>query len=315
MHEGMKPTTSALFMPRRQFVRNLAAVSVAAASTLSPRAAEEPTDPQSTPVGSNIFGWSQYYQRDGKNVMEHLDEVMSALRDAGYDYLEGNVDTQRPENNLRLAERMRARGLKPVCLYTGGRLHEEGKAEKTVQTLLEAAKSCKEAGFTLIDCNPDPIGRDKTEAELSVQARAVQDIGAGLRKLGIRFAVHNHTPEMANHAREFHEMLNRTQPADVGLCYDIHWVYRGGITPADCLRQYGNRIASWHLRQSRNGIWWEDLDTGDIDFEAVARYVKEHHLTAPYTVELALEKGTKITRTVVENHRRSRQFVWRVFGS
>jgi hypothetical protein len=33
-----------------------------------------------------------------------------------------------------------------------------------------------------------------------------------------------------------------------------------------------------------------------------------------YSVELALEDGTKITRSAVENHRRSREFVRRVFG-
>ena len=32
-----------------------------------------------------------------------------------------------------------------------------------------------------------------------------------------------------------------------------------------------------------------------------------------YTVELAIENGTKITRGVVENHRRSRDYVREVF--
>ena len=34
-----------------------------------------------------------------------------------------------------------------------------------------------------------------------------------------------------------------------------------------------------------------------------------------YTVELAIENGTKITRTVVENHRRSRDYVRQTFGA
>jgi hypothetical protein len=74
-------------------------------------------------------------------------------------------------------------------------------------------------------------------------------------------------------------------------------------------------VVTWHLRQSRDGIWWEDLDTGDIDYAAVAQYAKEHHLARRFSVELALEPGTKITRSVVENHRRSREFVRRVFES
>ena len=85
--------------------------------------------------------------------------------------------------------------------------------------------------------------------------------------------------------------------------------------PLDGLKEYGERVVTWHIRQSRNGIWWEDLDTGDIDYAAVAQYAREHHLPRRFSVELALEAGTKITRSVVENHRRSREFIRRVFES
>ena len=83
----------------------------------------------------------------------------------------------------------------------------------------------------------------------------------------------------------------------------------------DALEQYGDRVVTWHLRQSRNGVWWEDLDSGDIDYVAVAKYARDHRLARRFTVELALEPGTRITRSVVENHRRSREYVRRVFES
>ena len=85
--------------------------------------------------------------------------------------------------------------------------------------------------------------------------------------------------------------------------------------PMDALKQYGDRVVTWHLRQSRDGVWREDLDTGDIDYQAVAQYARAHRLPRRFTVELALEPGTKITRSVVENHRRSREYVRRVFES
>jgi inosose dehydratase len=295
---------------RRSFLKSAGTALLACAAAKTRISAEEPK----IPVGSNIYGWSQYYQRDGKNVNEHLDEVLSALRDAGYDYLEAFMDVNRPENNARLAERMRAKGLRPICLYTGARLHEPGGALETVQKLLEASRAAQKAGFTVINCNPDPIGREKTDTELDTQAGALGEFGAGLVKLGMKLGIHNHTPEMLNEAREFHHMLKRTNPDHVGLCYDVHWVHRGGMPVEDCLRLYGSRIVSWHLRQSRDGVWWEDLDSGDIDYALAAAFARKHRLTAPYTVELAIEKGTKITRSAVENHRRSRDFVRRVFG-
>ena len=87
------------------------------------------------------------------------------------------------------------------------------------------------------------------------------------------------------------------------------------MQPADALREYGDRVVTWHLRQSRDRIWWETLDTGDVDYVWIAQYAKEHQLPRRFTVELALEAGTKVTRTVAENHRLSREYVRKVFGA
>jgi len=268
---------------------------------------------QKTLVGSNIYGWGQYAQRENRKL--DVGEVIAALRDTGYDYLESNMDSARPEENARFAEQLRAKGLQPVSLYTGGRFHEAGRAGQVVARLLAAAKVCAQAGFVVLSCNPDPIGRPKTEEELKTQAAALEEFGQGLNALGLKLGVHNHTPEMANGAREFHYNFDHTGAGVVGFCFDVHWVWRGGVQPLDALREYGLRVVTWHLRQSRQGIWWEDLDTGDIDYAAVAQYAKDHQLARRFSVELALENGTKITRSVVENHRRSREFVRRVFGA
>ena len=264
-------------------------------------------------VGSNVYGWTQYYQREKKPF--DAGEVMSALRDAGYDYLETFLDAGQPDNNARLAEQMKAKGLKPVTLYTGARLHEPDKAKEVIKSLLAAARVCQEAGFRCWSCNLDPIGREKTDEELKNQVAALKDLCAGLKEIGLRLGVHHHLPEMANKAREFHYVFRNTDPALVGFCYDVHWVFRGGIKPMDALKEYGDRVVSWHIRQSRNGVWWEDLDTGDVDYAEVAKYAQTHKLPRRFTVELALENGTQITRSAVENHRRCREFVRRVFGA
>jgi inosose dehydratase len=269
--------------------------------------------PPKTLVGSNIYGWGQYAQRDKKKL--DVVEVIAALRDCGYDYLESWMDVGQPDENGRLAEQMRAKGLQPVSLYVGGRLHEADKTQEVVANIVTAARVCRQAGFSVISCNADPIGREKTDAELKTQAAALSELGEGLNALGLKLGVHQHLPEMANHGREFHYNFRHNKPEVVGWCYDVHWVWKGGIAPLDALKEYGERVVTWHLRQSRNGIWWEDLDRGDVDYEAVATYAKEHRLARRFSVELALEKGTKVTRSVVENHRRSRECVRRVFES
>jgi inosose dehydratase len=301
---------------RREFLRRTGAAALAGALTsvaLAIPAAEEKPKPPLL-VGSQIYGWGQYYQRMKKDLNANLDEVLSALRDCGYDYAEGTMDASRPENNLKFAEQLKARGLKPVCIYTGARLHEAGEADRNVERLLLAAASCQRAGFSVINCNADPIGREKTEEELKVQAAALRKLGAGLKAQGLRLGIHHHTPELVNQAREFHYVFRHTPPELVGFCFDVHWVYRGGLDPMQALQEYYGRVVSWHLRQSRNGVWWEDLDKGDVDYEAIAKYAKARGVPPIYSVEMALEANTKITRSVVENHRRCCEFVKTVFG-
>ena len=300
---------------RREFIRQLGSA-VTLAATMSPLARSLAADSpraaaQKTLVGSNIYGWGQYAERDKKKL--DVEEVIAALRDTGYDYLETFMDLGRPEENGEFAEQLRAKGLRPVSLYTGARLHEAAQAGAVVAKILAAAKVCHQAGFQVISCNADPIGREKTEEELKTQAAALSELGEGLNALGLKLGVHHHMPEMANHAREFHYNFDHTKPTVVGWCYDVHWVWKGGVMPLDALKQYGDRVVTWHLRQSCDGVWWEDLDTGDVDYAAVAEFARAHDLPRRFTVELAIEGGTKITRSVVENHRLSREFVRKVF--
>jgi inosose dehydratase len=288
-------------LTRRRFLQ------VTALSTLAaqiPRAAEA----KPMLIGSQLYVWGQYYAHEKKTY--DLDEILSALRDMGFNYAENSTDPSHlAEVSVSFAEKLRAKGLKPISMYSGGRFHDE-KGVETAEKFANAAKTFRESGYSILVCNPDPIGRPKTEAELETQAKNIALAGAALKKAGVTLALHHHTPEFANNAAEYHSNFRKTKPDEIGFCYDVHWVFRGGnIQPQEALRDYGDRVATWHLRQSREKIWWEDLDTGDLDYAWVGKYAKEHGLPRNYTVELALENATKITRSCVENHRRSLEFV------
>ncbi|MBN8246970.1 MAG: sugar phosphate isomerase/epimerase [Verrucomicrobia bacterium] len=304
-------------MNRRQFLTATAASGMLSCLPESAAATRVTTiAPRLKPplIGSQLYGWGQYYEREGRDLSAHLDEVLSALRDAGYDYAEGSLDVAHPSHNARFAERLKKKGLRPVSLYSGGAFHVLGKASETAERIAVAAREAAKSGFAILNVNPDPIGRDKTDAELIIQAEALVELGEALRTLGMKLGIHHHTPELANGAKEFHSNFTHCPRDLVGFCYDVHWVYRGGIAPAECLPRYGDRVVSWHLRQSRDQIWWEDLDTGDLDYAAVASFVRANRLPAFYTVELAIEPGTRITRSVVANHARSRDFVKQTLG-
>lgn len=301
--------SSPQLLQRRQF---LAALAIAS-STAACRTTSSPAKAKGL-VGTQLYGWGQYYQRDRKKITEHYPEVLSAVRDCGYDYVETSLGITQPDQAARFAELAKGKGLQVTCFYTGARLHEPRSAEEVIPKIVAAAKAVKPFGTRIINCNPDPIGREKTDAELRTQAENLSQLGRQLNALGIKLGVHNHTPEMKNKAREFHSNFRHTPANAVGFCFDVHWVWRGGVMPLDALTLYGERIVSWHLRQSRDGIWWEDLDAGDIDYSPISWQAEDMKLPRVFTVELALEPGTKITRSVVENHRRSRAWVRQTFG-
>lgn len=305
----MKTTLDCRRLTRRDFVAR-SSLALGAVAALPGLGAAEAVA-KKTLFGSNVYGWTQYYSRDKKPF--NVDEVIAALADCGYDYLENFMDGN-PDGNAKFAEKLRAKGMRPVSLYTGAALHEAAKAKDNVAKLLKTCKACKEAGFEVISCNPNPIGRAKTDEELKTQAEALVEFGKGLNELDLKLGIHHHLPEMQNGAKEFHYVFRNTPPDVVGFCYDVHWVFKGGIQPMEALQLYGDRVVTWHLRQSREGVWWEDVDTGEVDYEAVAKYARDHKLPRRFTVELALEGKTKITRSAVENHRRSLEYVKKVFG-
>ena len=181
---------------RRSFIGQLGAVLLAGPavmSTLPGEAAQNrPAGEGKGLVGSNIYGWGQYAQRENRKL--DIDEVISALRDCGYNYLENFMDLIHPEENGAFAAKLRSKGLQPVSLYTGARLHEADKTGEVIAKVLAAAKMAHEAGFTVLSCNADPIGREKTEAELKTQARALTELGQGLT------AIRNEVGHAPSHA-------------------------------------------------------------------------------------------------------------------
>ena len=80
------------------------------------------------------------------------------------------------------------------------------------------------------------------------------------------------------------------------------------------LAAYGSRLVTWHLRQSRDNVWLEELADGDIDYRWIARQADERRLPRLFEVEIALAPNTHLTRDAIANHRRSRDYVRSVFG-
>jgi len=268
-----------------------------------------------TVVGTQLYGWTQPLNfPDSPPLLERLDDTFAAIRRAGFENVESGVDMAANDAFRAALER---HGLGFASAYSGGTFHIEAEAEASLDMLVGAARIARDAGVRVINCNPSPKagGEEKTDAELALQARMLDRCGAELATLGIRLALHNHTPAMRSGAREVHSNLRNTQPAHVWLNADVEWIHHGGGDPLAFLEEYGDRTASLHLRDAVGTRWVQALGEGELDFAAFAALLRRKGFAGPISLELATQPETEITRSFEENHRVSREFIRRVFGA
>jgi inosose dehydratase len=267
------------------------------------------------------YAWGVFYQREGRDFNASLDANLAEVKASGIDGFEPGVGgLQQIE---QMATLLKKHGLEMRSLYANSTLHEAGQADKSIEEVVAAAGKARESiGTRIIVTNPSPIRwgtpEDKTDEQLKTQAAALNKLGARLRQMGLTLAYHNHDMELRQAAREFHHMMVGTDPANVTLCLDAHWVYRGAgnsqVALFDILELYGPRITELHLRQSQQGVWSEVFGPGDIDYDRLAGRLLKIGVKPLLVLEQAVEKGTPNTMKAVEAFPKSTQAVRRIFA-
>ncbi|MDI9431605.1 MAG: sugar phosphate isomerase/epimerase [Planctomycetota bacterium] len=262
-------------------------------------------------VACNAYSWSVFYQRQGRNFDRSLDEGLAEVAASGLDGFEPSfADVAQVE---RLAPLQKKHGLEMRSFYVNSTLHEADRADESIRQILAVAPIAKEAGARIVVTNPNPLAwggaQDKNDEQLKVQAAALNRLGAELKKLGLTLAYHNHDMELRQAAREFHHMMLGTDPTNVTLCLDAHWVYRGAgnsqVALFDVVKLYGRRIGELHLRQSQGDVWTEAFGPGDIDYRALAEMLRQASVRPHVVLEQAIETGSPNTMTPLEAFKES----------
>jgi inosose dehydratase len=271
-------------------------------------------------VACNQYPWGTFYAREKKDFNALLDSGLAEVKASGNDGFEPGVGgLQQVE---QMAPLLKKHGLEMQSLYVNSTLHDPAQVDKSMEEVLAAAAKAKAVGTRIIVTNPSPLRwggpENKTDEQLKVQAAALDKLGIGLRKMGLILAYHNHDIELRNAAREFHHMMVGTDPANVTLCLDAHWIYRGSgnsqVALFDVLKLYGPRIAELHLRQSQNGVWTEAFGPGDIEYPRLAAYLLQIGVKPLLVLEQAVEAGSPKTMNAVEAFQKSTQYTREVFA-
>ncbi|WP_080240641.1 sugar phosphate isomerase/epimerase family protein [Spirosoma rigui] len=304
---------------RRHILASLAALGGASLLPNNALALSRPAGKR-YPLSCNAYTWNTFYQRAQKRWMADPDASLTEYVKTGltaYEPSFTHVDEVR-----KLAPFLKTYRLTMPSLYVNSTLHRTSDAQQSIEAVLAIADAAKPLGTRIIVTNPDPIKwgseDDKTDADLTRQAANLDRLGAELRRRGLILAYHTHAPEHRQAAREFHHMLLASDPRNVSLCLDAHWVYRGSgnsqVALFDVVRLYGKRIVEVHIRQSKQGIWQETFGDGDIDYRRLAGDLKAQGVQPLLVLEQCLEKGSPNTLDPITAHLQDISYAKEVFS-
>ncbi len=305
---------------RRRFIKDLAMAGGTIVMATQSVGAAQRRQAGKLHLACNQYPWTVFYQRENRNFNNELDKGLGELAASGMDGYEPLANN--PQELDRLGPLLKKHGLQMRSLYVNSVLHERKKADESIESVLAIAEKAKRLGTKIIVTNPSPIRwggpQNKDDAQLKVQAAALEKLGRQLKAMGLTLSYHNHDIELRNAAREFHHMMLGTEPEYVTLCLDAHWIYRGAgnssVALFDVLKLYGPRIIELHLRQSKDNIWTETFTDGDIDYPALAKYMLNIGIKPHIVLEQAVETGSPKTMSTVEAFKQSSKYTRRVFA-
>ena len=275
---------------------------------------------KTTGISCQQYPWFTFFKREGKDWNTDLAYSIKQFSSVGFAGFEPSFATVDEVSAVQV--HLEKYKIPTASLYVNSVLHEPDQTAASISHVLDIAQAANSLGVKILVTNPSPIrwggDEDKTDAQLITQAKALNELGRKLREMGLTLAYHTHDAEMRNGAREFHHMLLATDPQNVKLCLDAHWIYRGSgnsqVALFDIVDLYLDRIVELHLRQSKGGTWTEEFTVGDIDYLRLANVLKANNINPHVVLEQAVEEGSPQTMGAVEAHRLGLEYAREIFG-
>ncbi|MEO5782340.1 MAG: TIM barrel protein, partial [Ginsengibacter sp.] len=283
------------------------------------------------------------FELEGKSL--GYEQVLDEIAETGYAGTElgdwGFMPTDPQELNKEIADRK----LDLLGAFVPVALANEAAHEDGVQKALDVAELMCNAGYTdafivLADDNgsvkerTENAGRITNEQSLSSEqmkifARGAEKIAQAVKdKFEMRTVFHHHCAGYIETPAEIDALMNATDPALLGLCFDTgHYRFGGGKDPVDVLEKYWDRI--WHIHfkdfspqvaeQSeknncdyfesvKNGVFCE-LGKGDVDFAVIKKFLNNKSYNGWIVVEQDVLPGMGNPKQCAENNRKYLQSI------
>ncbi len=277
------------------------------------------------------------FELEGKSL--GYEQVLDEIAETGYTGTElgdwGFMPTEPAALHAAIAQRQ----LELLGAFVPVALSREAALEEGVDKALKVAGLMYEAGYTdafivLADENGSVQSRTKnagriktadslSSAEMKMFAKGANALAQAVKdKYGMRTVFHHHCAGYIETPGEIDALMESTDPALLGLCFDTgHYMYGGGTDPMRVLEKYGERI--WHVHFKdfsptvadmavqnnwdyfeavKNGVFCE-LGKGAVDFKKVKAFLEDKNYNGWVVVEQDVLPGMGNPKRCAGNNR------------
>lgn len=273
------------------------------------------------------------------------EQVLDEIAETGYEGTELGDWNFMPTDPSALRTEIEKRKLAllgafvPVAL-AGEAAHEEGLQRALKTAGLMHGAGYKDAFIVLADENGAVEYRTKnagringegglTAAQMQTFAAGAESIAKAVKdRYGMRTVFHHHAAGYIETPQEIEALLEATDPALLGLCFDTgHYQFGGGKNPVAFLEKHWDRI--WHVhfkdfapevaevsaaedwnyfQAVKSGVFCE-LGKGNVDFKAVKNVLESHRYSGWIVVEQDVLPGMGAPKECAAANRRYLQTI------
>ncbi|MBI4903209.1 MAG: TIM barrel protein [Acidobacteria bacterium] len=232
-------------------------------------------------------------------------------REVGYRYVETFIHyfvKDYYDNPAALQKKIDEIGVRFVTISNGGPLetHFEDPARhaKLIADHVKLGHFIKNFGCRHLKINLGgrrPTGT--TDEDLKHMAASCENLGAALKDIGIRLAIHAHMWSQFENQKEIDFLMQHTTAANVGFVLDTGHITMAGIDPVALAKNLGHRIVEFHMKdvasKNRGGAktrlerpdlmkdpCFFPLGEGGVDFPALKSHLDKIQWRGFFTVEL-----------------------------
>ena len=212
-------------------------------------------------------------------------QVLDEMATAGFAGTELGDWGFMPSDPAALRGELEGRGLALLAAFVPAALARPETLKAGIQTALETARllaavnsDCK---IVLADENGSENERTRCAGRIEAHqglddagwdafARGAEAVARAVREeTGLATVFHHHCAGWVETPEETLALMERTDPALLGLCLDTgHWTYGGG-NPLSALERFGDRIWHVHFKDCHAGVAQRAREQGLDYFQAV----------------------------------------------